>query len=99
MISALQHRPCGRGTRWLEEAGRLADRIEELEAGLAGADMVVPGHAPTAHPLLGEIRMTRQLMAQMIARIRVDAPQESKGGIAPGVNQHRAAVNRRWRGA
>jgi hypothetical protein len=30
-------------------------------------------------------------MAQMIARIRRDAPQESKGAIVPGVNEHRAA--------
>jgi hypothetical protein len=43
--------------------------------------------------------MIRQLMAQMIARIRVDAPQESKGGIAPGVNQHRAQLIGVGRGA
>ncbi|CCK58009.1 Protein of unknown function [Mycobacterium canettii CIPT 140070010] len=63
--------------------------------------LVVPGHAkqPTAHPLLAEVRMTRALLSQTIARIRVDAPVEAKGsGIPAGVNPHRAAVDKRWRG-
>jgi hypothetical protein len=83
---------------WLEEAARLADRVAELEAELAGADRVVPGHArqPVAHPLLAESRMTRQLLMQAIARIRVDAPVEA-AGVPAGVNQHRAAANARWR--
>jgi hypothetical protein len=83
---------------WLEEAARLADRVAQLEAAIAGEDLIVPGHAkqPVAHPLLAESRQTRMLVAQMIARIRVDAPVEAAGAPA-GVNQHRAAANARWR--
>ena len=30
---------------WLEEAATLADRIAAVEKALAGADLIVPGHA------------------------------------------------------
>jgi hypothetical protein len=83
---------------WLEQAARLADRIVELEDRLAGDHFVVRGHAgqPVANGLLAEARQTRMLLAQMIARIRVDAPVEATG-VPAGVNQHRRAANARWR--
>lgn len=83
---------------WLEQAARLADRVVELEDRLAGNDFVVRGHAgqPVANGLLAESRQTRMLLAQMIARIRVDAPVDA-AGVPTGVNQHRAAANARWR--
>lgn len=83
---------------WLEQAARLADRVVELEDRLAGDDFVVRGHAgqPVANGLLAESRQTRELLARMLGRIRVDAPVEAAGAPA-GVNQHRAAANARWR--
>jgi hypothetical protein len=58
---------------WLRTAGKLADRVAALEAELVGADIVV-GHAgqPVANPLLAEIRMHSALLAQTLARLRVD---------------------------
>jgi hypothetical protein len=85
---------------WLEQAARLEDRIAELEDRLAGDDFVVRGHAgqPVANSLLAEPRQTRMLLAQMLSRIRVDAPVEA-AGVPAGVNQHRAAAAARWRKA
>lgn len=87
---------------WLEDAARLADRIDQLEEALAeSGDHVVPGHAgqPVAHPLLGEIRQSRMLRAQMLARIRVSAPEEKlTGNVLPLGLQQRDAANKRWRG-
>ncbi len=83
---------------WLEQAARLEDRIAELEDRLAGDDFVVRGHAgqPVANGLLAESRQTRMLLAQMLSRIRVDAPVEA-AGVPAGVNQHQAAAAARWR--
>jgi hypothetical protein len=85
---------------WLEDACRLTDRLEQLEAELAAAGtFMVLGVAkqPVAHPLLGEIRQTRALRAQMLARITVTAPEEKQTAsvFALGVQQ-RAAANKRW---
>jgi hypothetical protein len=86
---------------WLEDACRLTDRLEEMEAALAVAGtFMVKGVAgqPVAHPLLGEVRQTRALRAQMLARINVTAPEEKQSGsvFARGVQQ-RDAANARWR--
>jgi hypothetical protein len=85
---------------WLEDASRLTDRLEQLEAELeAAGTFMVKGVAaqPVAHPLLGEIRQTRALRAQMLARITVTAPEEKQTGsvFALGVQQ-RTAANKRW---
>ena len=86
---------------WLEDACRLTDRLEEMEAALAAAGtFMVKGVAgqSVAHPLLGEVRQTRTLRAQMLARINVTAPEEKQSGsvFARGVQQ-RDAANARWR--
>jgi len=85
---------------WLEDACRLTDRLELLEAELAAAGtFMVKGVAgqPVAHPLLGEIRQTRALRAQMLARITVTPPEEKQSAsvFTLGVQQ-RAAANKRW---
>jgi hypothetical protein len=85
---------------WLEDACRLTDRLDQLEAELeAAGTFMVKGVAsqPVAHPLLGEIRQTRALRAQMLARITVTAPEEKQSGnvFTLGVQQ-RAAANKRW---
>src|SRR6476646_9184881 len=64
---------------WLEDACRLTDRLERLEVELeaAGTYMTIGvAKQPVAHPLLAEIRQTRALRAQMLARIVVSAPEE-----------------------
>ena len=85
---------------WLEDACRLTDRLELLEAELAAAGtLMVKGVAgqPVAHPLLGEVRQTRALRAQMLARITVTPPEEKQSAsvFTLGVQQ-RAAANKRW---
>lgn len=88
----------------LEDACRLYDRIEQMETTLAESEtgLMVSGYQgqAVAHPLLGEIRQSRQLRAQTLARIRVNAPQEKQAGnVLPIGVQQRDAANTRWRGA
>jgi hypothetical protein len=88
---------------FLTDAARLEMRIEEMEATLAASPtgMMVSGYQgqPVAHPLIGEIRQTRALRALTLARIKVSPPEEKTSGVVlpmGGVNQQRAAANRRW---
>ena len=88
---------------WLESAARIADRIAELEAELAGSSFVVLGHAKqdVAHPLLGEVRMHRALLATTLARIRVDPPAESgssSGSVMSAAIHGRKGADIKWRG-
>jgi hypothetical protein len=78
---------------WLRSAGKLTDRIGELESAMADQPLVVPGHAkqPTAHPLLTEIRMYYALLAQTLGRIRVDLVDSGSGGLVLA-NRHRTAA-------
>ena len=66
----------------LEDACRLADRLEQMELELAASPtgFMVKGYQgqPVAHPLLGEIRQTRALRALTLARIRVTPPEEKR---------------------
>jgi hypothetical protein len=66
----------------------LAYRAAELE--FAGASLIVKGHAqqPVANALLSERRMTNQLTAQTLGRLRVDVP-ETAGARA---TEHRMAA-------
>jgi hypothetical protein len=85
---------------WLEDAARLTDRLEQLEAELAKAGTFlakgVAGQV-VAHPLLAEIRQSRALRAQMLARITVTAPEEKQtANVFPLGVQQRAAANKRW---
>jgi len=86
---------------WLEDACRLTDRLEEMETVLtATGTFMVKGVAgqPVANPLLGEIRQTRALRAQMLARITVTPPEEKQSaGVFPLGVQQRDAANKRWR--
>src|SRR5258708_33133428 len=71
---------------WLRSAGKLTDRIAELESAMADQPLVVPGHArqPTSHPLLTEIRMYYALLAQTLGRIRVDLVDSGSGDLGLG---------------
>ena len=89
---------------YLEDACRLADRIDQMETTLAESEtgLMVKGYQgqPVAHPLLGEIRQSRQLRGQLLARIKVTAPagkeSESGGVVLPMGVQQREAANARW---
>ena len=85
---------------WLEDACRLTDRLERLEVELeAAGTYMTAGVAkqPVAHPLLAEIRQTRALRAQMLARIVVSAPEEKLTNAGfPRAVQARNAANKRW---
>ncbi|PND55529.1 hypothetical protein CRM90_22525 [Mycobacterium sp. ENV421] len=89
---------------YLEDATRLSDRIDELEADLAVSPdgFMVKGVAgqPVAHPLIAEIRQSRAERARMLARIKVSAPavseSESGGVVLPMGVQQRDAARARW---
>jgi hypothetical protein len=89
---------------YLEDACRLADRIDQMETTLAQSEtgLMVKGYQgqPVAHPLLGEIRQSRQLRALTLARIRVTPPagkgSEAGGALLPMGVQQRDAANARW---
>jgi len=81
---------------YLRQAGKIADSIAVMESALAGADLVVSGSTkqPVANPLIAELRMHRQLLAQTVARISTDVADESSG--VGGANRFRAAAESRW---
>jgi hypothetical protein len=85
----------------LEDACRLTDRLDQMEAELAQSPtgLMCTGYQgqPVAHPLLGEIRQSRALRAQTLARIKVTPPEEKQVAsvFMRGVQQ-RAAANKRW---
>ena len=85
---------------WLEDACRLTDRLDQLEADLAasGSFMVRGSQGQDViNPVVPEIRMHRQLRAQMLARITVSPPEEKQSsGVFPRAVQARDAANRRW---
>ena len=78
---------------WLRTAGKLADRAAQLEDALADAALIVKGHAqqPVSNPLLAEWRMLNQLLAQTLARLRVDLVETASGGVVSN-NRHRTAA-------
>jgi hypothetical protein len=89
---------------YLEDACRLTDRIEQMETTLAESEtgLMVSGYQgqPVAHPLLGEIRQSRQLRGQLLARIKVTPPagkeSEPGGVVLPMGVQQRDAAAKRW---
>jgi hypothetical protein len=53
--------------------------------------------SPVIHPLIPEIRQTRDLRARLLARITVTPPDEKQAGtVFPLGVQQRAAANKRW---
>ena len=84
---------------YLRQAGKLADSIALMEAAMAGAELVVPGYMNkglVANPLIGELRMHRQLLGQTINRIDLDVPDTSTVTGAAGNNRFRQAALARW---
>jgi hypothetical protein len=59
-------------------ACRTADRVEHLEQLAATTDPVVEGRSgPIIHPLLAEVRQQAQLLARLVAALRL--PDEATG--------------------
>lgn len=85
---------------FLRQAGKLADTIALMDAALVGAELVVPGYlnkGSVINPVVSELRMHRQLLAQTVARINLDVPEAS--GVTGRVgtsNRFRAAAMTRW---
>lgn len=81
---------------WLGQAGKLADMVSRLEDAVADMPVLTQGYKaqPVANPLLPELRMTRQLLAQTLARVRVDVLEEP--APAGQSNRYRAAALTRW---
>lgn len=81
----------------LENACRLVDLVDELEADLAGQSLTVTGSMgqQRENPLLSEMRQQRALLNRTLAQLKL--PDDS-GAVAP-VNQHRAAGMSRWAAA
>jgi hypothetical protein len=86
---------------WLRHACKIADRVNQLEAELNGAEMVVKGHdgQPVANPLLTEVRQHQALLAQTPGRLRLDVPEQPGTGKPAIGNRHRAAALTRWYGS
>lgn len=84
---------------YLRHAGELADTIARMKVDVAEAPTIVNGYnkQPVANPLLAEIRMHRQLLGQMLARVKTDLPEAPGIGAATGTsNRCRAAARARW---
>src|ERR1700730_15851547 len=63
---------------YLRQAGKCSDTIALLEAALDGAELLVPGYmgkGTVSNPLLAELRQTRMLLGQLVARIKTDVPE------------------------
>jgi len=84
---------------WLRSAGKMTDRIADLELAMAAQPLVVPGHAkqPVSHPLLTEIRQYYGLLAQTLGRLRLDVVEDKAGSLVGG-NRFRSAALARWAG-
>lgn len=72
----LQQEPHKR--RLLEDACRVTDTIAELERAMADEPLSVRGSAGqmTIHPFISEARFQRALLAQLLARLNFEGPEE-----------------------
>jgi len=84
---------------WLLSAAKLADQLAILEAEMVNQPLLVRGSMgqPVPNGLLGEIRSHHHLIAQLLARLKVDVPEASGVLGIVGANKARGAANARWR--
>lgn len=84
----------------LATAARTADQIAALEATVAVSEPMIPGSKgqEVLHPAIPELRLQRQLLATLLARI--DVPEsEGIGGAWDGLSaaqRARQAARARW---
>lgn len=65
----------------LKQACRAADRLDEIQSAMNGAELIVEGRVqPVANPLLVEFRLQAQLLAKLIAQLRIpdEMPEQVK---------------------
>lgn len=94
--------PDARERRWLLDACREADMVADLMAALEGESRVVRGSQgqPVAHPLIGELRLHRQVLGGLLARVSTADPRDAAGsGSRTTSTSARAAALARHRGA
>jgi hypothetical protein len=84
---------------WLCSACKLADQLAVLEAEMANQPLLVKGSMgqPVPNGLLAEIRSHHHLIAQLLARLKVDVPEQSGLLGIVGANPARRAADARWR--
>lgn len=83
--------------RVLEDACRTADLIVELEATMAGEDLIATGSQgqPVAHPLLSELRQYRALLRGQMRSLNL--PDEDGRAASAVSAKAREAAHARWR--
>ena len=94
--------PSAQERRWLLDACREADVIADLMGALDGQPRVVQGSQgqPVAHPLIGELRLHRQVLGALLARVSTDDPRDAAGsGSRTTSTSARTAALARHRGA
>jgi len=88
--------------RTLANACKLADQVAKMERVLddAGNDLMIPGSRPgtyVAHPILAELRMSRQVMSQLLARLDIpDSEKATTRHRSPRPQAARKAARARW---
>jgi hypothetical protein len=68
----------------LESAARAADRLVALEAVVARDGLTTVGSTGQRrlHPAVGEIRLQRQLLAGLLAKVAIEPPPERTGRLS-----------------
>ncbi len=84
--------------RILEDACRERDLIARLEAGLAGAPLIVKGSQgqDVINPLVSELRQHRSTFASLMRQLKL--PDDGEGADSGGAlsARNRAAAQARW---
>lgn len=91
--------------RVLEDAARMADRIDIMEnalSKLSDDQLLVKGSygQPVIHPFIAEIRQARTTVAALLRQLRL-AEDDQEGAVIPGTPMSRTdaarkAANARW---
>jgi len=91
---------------WLASACKLTDQLEVLQAAMAEQPLWVRGSQgqPVPNGMLAEIRSHHHLIAQLLARIKLDLSDADAGSDSNLIrinrpNPQRAGALKRWRGA
>jgi hypothetical protein len=85
----------------LAEAGKVADQIAALERAVARGTTLVPGSTgqPRLNPAIGELRLQRQALAALLARLDIPEDTGLPRGEWDGISastRARMAARRRW---
>lgn len=94
-----------RERRWLTDACAEADVVAVLAGGLVGAPLMVRGSQgqDVINPVFAEIRQHREALGRLLARLRLDEPEENvvvvgRGSRTTSTSARAAAMARYGRG-